>query len=349
MRVLLTGHTGYIGSVMAPFLQQAGHDVTGLDSDLFADCVHGPAPADIEALHLDLRDVTADHLRGFDAVVHLAALSNDPLGDLEPEHTYDINHRASVRLAEVAKQAGVERFLYSSSCSIYGASSADALLDEQAEFAPVTAYAESKVRVEADLHALADDGFSPVSLRNATAYGWSPRLRCDIVLNDLVARAVLTGEVLVLSDGTPWRPIIHIEDISRAFLAALEAPRVAIHDEAFNVGAQTENYQVSEIAEIVADTVPGCQVTITGETGADPRSYRVDFSKIAERLPGFRPQWDARRGARELYEAYRTHGLDEQRFAQVYKRLPWLTRLRADGLIDDSLRWRDQPRGIIAS
>lgn len=340
MRVLVTGHNGYIGSVMVSFLQRAGHEVVGLDAYLFGRCTHGPATPDVPALQRDLREVTVEDLEGVDAVAHLAALSNDPVGDLEPEHTYDINHHASVRLAELAKRAGAQRFLYSSSCSIYGAASVDEKVDETAVMNPVTPYAESKVRVEGDLHALADGRFSPVSMRNATAYGWSPRLRCDLVINDLVARAYLTGEVRVLSDGTPWRPVIHIEDISRAFLAALEAPRDAIHDEAFNVGADSENYQVRELAEIVAKTVGDAEVVVTGETGPDTRSYRVDFAKIGEHLPAFQPQWSAQRGAEQLLDHYRRHGLPDEAFRKVFKRLPWLLRLRDEGLLDETLRWR---------
>ncbi len=340
MRTLVTGSAGYIGTVMVPVLTAAGHEVVGLDTGLFAACTHGPAPHDPPTLEIDLRDVQPSHLEGFEAVVHLAALSNDPLGDLEPEHTHAINHAASVRLAEVAKQSGVRRFLYASSCSVYGAASSEELVDEQAPMRPVTAYAVSKVRVEDDLHALADERFSPTYLRNATAFGWSPRLRTDLVLNDLVARAVLTGEVRVLSDGTPWRPLVHVQDFAAAFLAALEAPREAVHDEALNVGSEKQNHQVRDLAEIVAGVVGDCEVVITGETGADPRSYRVDFRKIGEQLPAFTARWSAERGARQLADAYRQYGLNEEIFRERFKRLPWLSKLQADGRIDDTLRWR---------
>ncbi|HUG86474.1 MAG TPA: SDR family oxidoreductase [Euzebya sp.] len=339
MHILLTGHLGYIGAVMAPFLSAAGHDVTGLDTGYFADCVMGPPPEAIPELRMDLRDVSPADLEGFDAVIHLAALSNDPVGDLEPEQTYDINHRASIHLARCAKQAGVGRFLYSSSCSIYGKAGSSSALDETAPFAPVTPYAESKVRVERELFALADDDFVCVSLRNATAYGWSPLLRTDIVLNDLVAWAVLTGEIKVQSDGTPWRPIVHIEDISRAFLAALEAPAAVVQAQAYNVGRDKENYQVADIAAIVGETVPEATVTITGEAGSDPRSYQVDFSKITRDLPAFQPQWTAHQGAAQLAEAYRSMGLTMETFQQRYKRLPVLRAHRASGLLDDRLRW----------
>jgi nucleoside-diphosphate-sugar epimerase len=338
VRVLITGHLGYIGTIMVPVLQRRGHELVGLDSGLFADCITGGGAVDIPELRIDLRDIRPEHLRGFDAVVHLAALSNDPLGDLDPQHTYAINHHASVRLAELAKEAGVTRFCYSSSCSVYGASDVSTLVDETAPMKPVTPYAESKVAVEADLHALADSHFSPVSMRNATAYGWSPRLRTDIVLNDLVARAYLTGRITVLSDGTPWRPIVHIEDISRAFACVLAAPRDAVHDEAFNVGAASENYQIRDLAEIVVATVPGSEVEITGETGADARSYQVDFSKIERHVPEFRAVWTARKGAEELYEAYQRVGLTEDAFARQFKRMPWLTRQRELGAVGSDLR-----------
>jgi nucleoside-diphosphate-sugar epimerase len=339
MRILLTGHTGYIGTVMAPMLAQAGHEVVGLDTGLFEECVLGSPPAPIPELRADIRDVGREDLAGFDALVHLAALSNDPLGELDPQCTYDINLHATVRLAELARAAGIERFVYSSSCSVYGASGGDELVDERAPMAPVTAYAISKVKVEDELRQLADDDFSPIYMRNATVYGFSPRLRTDLVLNDLVARAHLGGEVTVLSDGTPWRPIIHVSDVARAFLAALEAPRERVHNEAFNIGDEQENYRVRTIAEIVERTVPGAELVITGETGPDPRSYRVSFAKVREHLPAFRPAWNAERGAAELYEQYRRHGLTAQAFARRYRRLPWLQQLLDAGAVTTDLRW----------
>ncbi|MER7772041.1 SDR family oxidoreductase [Kitasatospora sp. NPDC096140] len=340
MRVLLTGHQGYLGTVMAPVLAAAGHEVVGLDAGLFADCVLGPAPADPAGHRVDLRDVTAEHVAGVDAVIHLAALSNDPLGSLAPDLTYDINHHASVRLAELARDAGVRRFLYASTCSVYGAAGGDELVAENAPLRPVTPYAESKVRVEDDLHDLADGDFSPVFMRNATAFGYSPRLRADIVLNNLVGHALLTGEVLVLSDGTPWRPLVHAADIARAFAAALVAPREAVHDEAFNIGSETNNVTVAEIAEQVAEAVEGSKVRITGEAGADPRSYRVDFSRFRAAVPDFACEWTVQRGALELAEAYREFGLTKEAFEQRFTRLAVLREASAAGTVDDTLRWR---------
>ncbi len=338
MKVLLTGSQGYLGTVMAPILRTDGHEVTGLDSGLFADRVLGRAVKDPPTLTTDLRDVTVEQLRGFDAVIHLAALSNDPLGSLAPEITYDINHAASSRLARLAKEAGVSRFLYASTCSVYGAAG-DGLVDEEAPLNPITPYAISKVRVEDDAAALADADFTPVFLRNATAFGYSPRLRADIVLNNLVGYAVLTGEVLVLSDGTPWRPLVHAQDIARAFAACLTAPKETISGRAYNIGTERNNVTVAEIAQSVVDVVPGAAVRITGEAGADPRSYRVDFSRARDEL-GFEAQWTVPDGAAELHLAYTEYGLTEHAFQQDFTRLAVLKGLQAEGAIDESMRRR---------
>ena len=340
MRVLITGHHGYLGSVMAPYLAARGHDVVGLDTYFFDGCTLGPEGGTIPSLRKDIRDVSAQDVRGFDAVAHLAALCNDPLGDLNSEWTSDINHRASVRLAQLARDAGVARFLYSSSCSLYGAAG-DQVMTESAPMRPLTPYALSKVRTEEDVSALADSNFSPVFMRNATAYGFSPRFRADIVLNNLVCWAFTTGRIRIMSDGTPWRPIVHAEDIAHAFAEALVAPRDAVHNEAFNVGVNGENYQVREIADIVKKTVPACEVEFAQGGGSDPRSYRVDFSKIAARIPGFTPRWTAREGARQVHQACRDAGMRLEDFqSRKYIRLSQLRHLLDQNLLDEQLRWR---------
>jgi len=324
---------------MIPILLKEGFDVVGLDTDLYRYCTYGDDPISIPSINKDVRDVAPDDLRGFDAVVHLAALSNDPLGNINPALTYDINHLASVRIAEIARQVGVKRFLFASSCSMYG-KAGDDILDETANFNPVTPYAKSKVYVERDVAPMASDSFSPVFLRNATAYGVSPRIRFDLVINNLVAWAHTTGKILMKSDGTPWRPLVHIEDITQAVVCALKADREVIHGLAVNVGSNDENYQMRDLAEMVRETVPNCAIETEDGAGPDERCYRANFDKIHRVFPNFKTKWTARMGVEQCYQSYLKHGLNSEEYEGVkYKRIAHIEQLIADGKLDTNLRW----------
>jgi nucleoside-diphosphate-sugar epimerase len=339
MRVLITGHNGYIGSVLTPMVRAAGHEVVGLDTFLFEGGTFGPDRPQPEGLRMDLRDVQVADLCGFDAVMHLAALSNDPLSDVNPQCTYDINHIGSVRLAQVAKEAGVKRLIFASSCSLYGLAG-DEMLTEEAAFNPITPYGVTKVLFERDVARLADDDFSPTFLRNSTAYGVSPLLRADVVVNNLVAVAFTTGEVLIQSDGTPWRPLVHIEDIASAFIAVLHAPRELVHNEAFNVGQSEENYRVRDLGALVEQVIPGSKVKYAEGGGPDPRCYRVDCEKIKRTLPEYQPQWNVRRGMEQLRDAFERNGLTrEELMSDRYFRIKRIRALQSQGLLDASLRW----------
>lgn len=350
MRIALTGHRGYVGSVMTPMLVAAGHDVIGFDTDLYRNSTFGNElpGGEVPSVVKDIRDIAPDDLEGCDAVIHLAGLSNDPLGDLNPALTDEINFRASVHLAEVAKSVGVERFVFSSSCSNYGAG-VDSWLTEESKFNPQTPYGHSKVNVEGELARLADDAFSPTYMRSGTAYGVSPRLRFDLVLNNLTAWAFCTGEVLLKSDGKPWRPMVHIEDMSRAFIAAVEADRDLVHDEAFNVGRTDQNYQIRDLANIVAATVEGSRVQFASDSGPDTRDYRVNCDKIKDTLPAYQPVWTAEKGAVELRDAYAATGIDVESFeGPKYRRINHIRELIENGHLTTDLRWADGDGGKAA-
>lgn len=341
MNVMVTGHRGYIGTVLTPILEQSGHRVVGLDSDLFRNADFGQPPPVVESIQVDIRDARPEHFKNLDAVIHLAGISNDPLGDLDPGLTLEINHLASVHIARLARQAGVRRFLYASSCSLYGAAKGHQQLDENAAFNPVTPYGQSKVLAERDLATLADEMFSPVYLRCATVYGSSPRLRADLVVNNLTAYAVTTGKVLLKSDGSAWRPLVHVEDVARAYLALLEAPVESVHNQAFNVGRDGENYQIRQVADRVGQVVPNCEVCFAAEASADERNYNVSFRKLQTGVPEYQPQWTVQRGIEQLHRDYLCLKMDEERLlGDTFLRIRDVRRLQGLGQLGQDLRWQ---------
>ena len=346
-RVLLTGHEGYIGSVMAPLLSQAGFEVVGLDTGFFRDCTLFEPDRSMHTIRRDIRDLTADDVKGFDAVIHLAALSNDPIGNLDEGWTAEINDRGSGRLAELARDAGVRRFLFSSSCIMYGMSVAGVATEESA-LDPQTEYARSKVRSERRIAELASDSFSPTYLRNGTVYGLSPRMRFDTVFNSLIGAALTSGKVTVYSDGKPWRPVVHVQDVARAFIAVLQAPLEDVHNQAFNTGAEKLNHRVIDLAEIAVRTVPGATLELLSQPDADQRTYKTDFSKFSRTFPSFEFLWDPAAGAVEVYNAFRAFGVTAEVFASPrYTRLKWLRHLLDSGLLDGDLRWSEQPEAVL--
>ncbi len=342
MKVLVTGTEGYLGSLLAPLLLKEGFDVLGVDTGFYkAGWLYNGTDRSAETLNKDLRNLTKEDFAGVDAVVHMAELSNDPIGALSPTITYDINHKGSVKIAQLAKAAGVERFVYMSSCSVYGVATSEDHVDETGATNPQTAYAICKTLVERDLQPMADDTFSPTFMRNATAFGASPRMRFDIVLNNLAGLAWTTKEIKMISDGTPWRPLVHALDIAKAIICTLKAPREAVHNEIFNVGDTQQNYQVREIAEIVARVFPGCQLSF-GDLESDNRSYRVSFDKINSQLPGFSCEWDAERGARQLYEVFKRIDMTQETFNhRGFTRLKQLEYLLRTEQIDPNFFWSD--------
>ncbi len=340
-KIIVTGHTGFIGSLLAPMLVEKGYDVVGIDTKYFAEeCEFYKPTVNFKEIKKDTRNITEEDLKGAYAICHLAALSNDPMGDLDEQLTFDINHLASVEIAKLAKKVGVEKYIYSSSCSLYGIADGDVALDETAEFNPVTAYAKSKVYSERDIVPLATDDFAVTFMRNATAYGISPKLRADLVVNNLVGWAVTTGQIKIMSDGSPWRPLVHAEDIARAFIAVIEAPKEIVNRKSYNVGQSAENFQIRDIAKMVGEVVPGCEVVITGEHGSDSRSYRVNFDLIAKELPDFKPKWTLKEGIKEVYEAYKKYQMTDEKFnSKAFIRLKELQHLMSTKQINDQLFW----------